>query len=288
MKKKVLLGLALTVALAVPFSVFAATSETPVAKKVRGWLGIDPTKLTDQQKAAVKTYGQKMAELEKEFINKMVSNGSITKEAGDAEIQRIDEALKNGEADSFLPGFGKGRGVHGGFGGKGGFGGLSLDTSKLTDPQKAELMAIYTKMATMQKEHFTKLAADGLLTKEQSEDAVKKVDETLKKLQANGLTGDKRFGLPGGGFMGGPGIGMRGMGMDSSKLTDQQKADLEDFSKKMNELRKEVVNKLASFGVITADQATSLIQKMDDMGKFQGEGGREPGMKMRGRWAPGK
>jgi curli biogenesis system outer membrane secretion channel CsgG len=40
-KRNVVIALAVTAALTVPFSVFAATSDTTTAKSIRGFFGID-------------------------------------------------------------------------------------------------------------------------------------------------------------------------------------------------------------------------------------------------------
>lgn len=122
-KKNLFISLAVTATLVVPFSVFAATSDTTAAKNIRSFCRIDTSKLTDQQKSDVKDYSQKAADLQKDFINKMVSNGSITKEQGTAEINAIDDRISKGEQNSFLPGLGKGmgRGRFGGHGKQGGF-----------------------------------------------------------------------------------------------------------------------------------------------------------------------
>lgn len=105
-KKKILLVIAIVAVIAVPFSVFAATSDSTTARGIRGFVGGEkPTRpvLTDAQKADVKVYSEKMAALQKEFINKMVENGAIKKEQADAAIAKIDERIKNGSEDGFMP-----------------------------------------------------------------------------------------------------------------------------------------------------------------------------------------
>jgi polyhydroxyalkanoate synthesis regulator phasin len=257
-KKKVLIVLALIIVLAVPISVFAATSDAPVAKNIRGFFGIDTSKLTDLQKADVKDFTQKSADLQKDFINKMVANGSMTKEQGDAEIKRIDDMLKNGTTDGFLPGLGKGTGER-----PGGFGKNEFDTSKLTDQQKADLMATYKKMSDLQKDLVNKMVADSLMTKEQGDIASKKIDDIFNNLQKNGF--NKGIGM----FMEGfGGINFFGKaGVDSSTLTDQQKADFTDYSSKMADMQKELINKLVAAGVMTKDQGDASIKRADDMSK---------------------
>ena len=100
-KKTLIITLAMVVVIAVPFSVFAATSDTKAAKSVRSFFGIDSSKLTDQQKSDMKDYSTKMANLQKEFINKMVSNGTMTKEQGAAAIKKIDDMLAKGTTNGF-------------------------------------------------------------------------------------------------------------------------------------------------------------------------------------------
>ena len=270
-KRNLLIVLAVIAVFAVPFSVFAASSNAPVAKAVRGFFGIDTSKLTDKQKNDVKDYVSKLADLQKDFINKMVSNGAMTKEQGDAALKQIDDMAKNGNQNGFIPGFGMGRNGFKGPGKHGDMGFARIDTSKLTDQQKAGLMETYKKMTDLQKEHIGKLVADGLLTKTQGDSAAAKIDEMAKSLQENGFP--RGLGMPdkGFGFLGAGGI-------DTSKLTEQQKADLKDYSDKMKALQKEVLNKLVGYGLITQAQADTCIQKMDEMAKLRQENGFNKGM----------
>jgi len=270
-KKKLVILLALIVIIAVPFSVFAATSDAPAAKKVRGFFGIDASKLTEQQKADVKDYSEKMADLQKQFINKMVENGSMTKEQGDAAIKRIDDMLQNGEVNGFMGGMG-GFGRHGR---QDGFVKNKIDFSKLTDQQKADLKASTKKMTDLQKELVSKMVANGLLTEEQGDAATQKIDSLAENSESSG------YGMMlGRGIFGGFGIfGVKGM--DISKLTDQQKADLTDFSQKMADLQKESVNKMVANGLMTEEQGKAAIQRIDDMQNQIKENGFESMMGMK-------
>lgn len=263
-KLRLLIVLGIIAALAIPFSVYAATSDSTVAKTVRGFFGIDFSKLNDQQKADVQTYSQKMADLEKEFVEKMVSNGTLTREQGDAEIKRIDEALKASQDNSTAYGFGIGKGFVNGKEKHVLTDKSLLDTSKLTDQQKSDLTAAKSKITDLQKEYIDKLVSFGLLTKEQGDSMKSKLDEIL----ASDKTDDSFFGVITGkrGF---PGFGLFGIvGADTSKLTDQQKAELKDYSKKMAELQKEVVNKLVEYGVMTKDQGDAAIKRIDAMSEL--------------------
>ncbi len=277
MKKKLLLIITLAVVLILPFSVFAATSDTPAAKAVRGFFGIDISTLSDEQKADVKDYSQKMADLQKEFINKMVTNGTMTKEQGDAAVKRIDEVLENSGGTAFLPGFGTGRKVRKGQGGLflGG-----IDPSTLTGQQKADLTDSFKKAADLHKEYVNKAVASGMLTKEQGDAALKRIDEASANLQADGMY--RGFGMFMGGFYGiGPGR------TDESKLADQQKADLTEFRNKMTDLHKETINKMVSNGALTKEQGDAAIKRIEEMKDFKVEKGFEKGrgrMGGKGKW----
>ncbi|MCX8128831.1 MAG: YckD family protein [Clostridia bacterium] len=282
-KKKVLIALAVTTALTLPLSVFAATSDTQVAKSIRGFFGIDFSKLTEKQKTDAKDYGKKMADLQKDFINKMVENGSMTKEQGDAEIKRIDEAIKNGEELNFLSGFGRGRGGFSGPGMKGGLGIGKIDTSKLTDQQKADLKDSRKKIIELQKESISKLVANGLLTKEQGDAVIKKAEETAAEIESGDLTAGMGLGRDSFGF-----FGM--YRTDASTLTEKQKTDLSEIKTKMTALHKELINKLVANGTITKEEGDAAIQRLDNMKDFDGQYGMhgKKGMK-KGRFgSPGR
>lgn len=269
MNKKVLITLAAVAMLTIPFSVFAAISDTTVAKSVRGFFGLDTSKLTDTQKADVKNYSQKMADLQKEFVNQMVTNGSITKEQGDNEIQKIDEALENGDVIGF-PG-GGGKGGFKGYKERGEFGIGGIDVSKLTDQQKADLKAEYSKITALQKEYINKQVASGLITQQQADTVIEKIDAAANAASEKGFFGKMGgFGCIGVGPMGG-----------TSNLTEQQKTDLKEYTEKLAALQKELINKMVSNGAITKEQGDAAIQRMDEMAKLRESGELGQGMKMR-------
>ena len=121
--KKILLIVSIVLAVALPFSAFAAASDTTAAPITRGFCGIDASQLTDQQKADLDEQFNKMMVLKKESINKMVANGALTKAQGDAAIDRLDDMIKYHKENGFTGGFGMGRGAGLGRGMGRGFGG---------------------------------------------------------------------------------------------------------------------------------------------------------------------
>lgn len=272
-KRNVVIALAVTAALTVSFSVFAATSDTTTAKSIRGFFGIDTSKLTVQQKADVDSYTTKMADLQKQFIDQMVKNGTITQAQGDAEKSRIDDALKNGDVGGFLNG-GRGFGKEAGMG----MGGLNIDTSKLTDQQKADLKATAKKIIDLEKSYVTKAVANGLLTADQSTKLNTMLDSEASNIDSNGVPVSMKE------FMGGFdsfmffGKGMHG----TTALTDQQKTDLTAFVKDLATLKKEMVNELVSDGILTKVQGDSESSRIDEMTQAQIDNGFTGGMEGRG------
>lgn len=176
--------LAAIVVLAIPLTVFAATSDTPTAKAVRGFFGIDTSKLTDQQKSELMAIYKSMAELRKDLVNKMVANGLLTKDQGDNATKKIDAMLDNLQTKG-LP---KVIGMMGGFNGFVGFGIKGVDTSKLTDQQKADLNDYFLKMAGLQKDAVSKLVSYGILTKDQGDALSRKIDNMEKYHEQNGFS----------------------------------------------------------------------------------------------------
>ncbi|MGE5632066.1 MAG: DUF2680 domain-containing protein [Caulobacteraceae bacterium] len=270
MKSKKLLAVLLTIALlVVPSFVFAATSDNPVASNIRGFFGINPDKLTDQQKADISTYAQKMTDLKKEFINKMVANGTMTKEQGDAAIKQIDEMLENGKDTGLMFGLGVGGKHSDTFVGK-------IDFSKLTEQQKASLTDIYNRMAAQGKNFITKLVDNGLITKEQGTEATKRVDDIAKKIQDNSFAKGNMMPL----------VGFEGLSIkkiDTANLTEQQKAVFKDFSQNMAKLQKEYVDTIVSFGLLTKEQGDNINKKIDTMQNAFGDKGFVNGKGMYGK-----
>jgi hypothetical protein len=115
--KKILIVSGLTLALTFPLAAFAATSNTPAAQAFRGFCGIDTAKLTEKQKTDLNNQWQKMQELKKETVNKMVANGSITKEQGALTIRQLETTIQNHQANGFCGNYGgqngRGRGQRG-------------------------------------------------------------------------------------------------------------------------------------------------------------------------------
>ena len=107
--KKIILGFAIVMALTIPITAFAASADSAVASNFRSFcaIGVDASNLTNQQKADITQSFDKMIELRKETIIKMVKNGSITEEQGDLQIKRIEVMIKNHNENE--NGFGLGR-----------------------------------------------------------------------------------------------------------------------------------------------------------------------------------
>jgi len=82
-------------------------------------------------------------------------------------------------------------------------GACGIDSSKLTDQQKADLLNAFKKMMDVRKDIIKKAVQDGTLTKEQGDAYLKRIDDMIKYREENGF---------GSGFGGGFGRGMRGSG----------------------------------------------------------------------------
>lgn len=92
--KKLFITLGIIIALALPVTAFTAASDTPIIKDLGGFCGINATNLTNKQNGNVTESYNKMMNLRKENVKKMVTNGTISKLQGDAYIRRIDEMVK--------------------------------------------------------------------------------------------------------------------------------------------------------------------------------------------------
>lgn len=251
-KGKLLTALVIIGVLMIPFSIFAAASDATAVKTVRSCNGIDMSRLTEQQKADAAGYSEKIADLQKEFIDKMVQNGSMTKEDGAAAKLRIDDSLKAFREKGGIYGIMPGKGM----GCKDGPDKSFADTSKLTDKQKADINATVKKINALHRDFTDTAVKDGLLTKLQG-DAIKSRLDSIPDSGTKmyfGIMG--RAGLPGMGFFG-------LLENDTSKLTAQQKKDLDDYSMKMTALRKELIGKYVSTGAITQEQGNKMLKRME-------------------------
>lgn len=95
MNKKTIAGAIITLCLAVPFGVSAANSDSKQTNQKIVTIKFDVSKLNDRQKADLKIQMEKMIKLKKETVQKMVKNGSITKERGEHMTKNLDERLKS-------------------------------------------------------------------------------------------------------------------------------------------------------------------------------------------------
>ena len=113
--KKTILILAVVIAVSVPIVAFAATSDSSAAVSMRSFCGVstNTSNLTDKQKADLDESFNKMVDLRKETINKMVEDGLLTKEQGVLELERLEDMIKYHSEN----GYGYGKGMMGGNGG---------------------------------------------------------------------------------------------------------------------------------------------------------------------------
>jgi pyruvate/2-oxoglutarate dehydrogenase complex dihydrolipoamide acyltransferase (E2) component len=124
MKKIVIFCIVIAVLL-IPLTAFAATnsSSTPANSSTPSttdkpqpkFAKIDSSKLTDAQKKDLEDQHAKMIALQKETINKMVANGTITKEQGDEMLAKMDnmEKIRKEKGIIPMPGMGMGKGGKG-------------------------------------------------------------------------------------------------------------------------------------------------------------------------------
>lgn len=241
--RKGLIATTIALALVVPTTVFAATSTSTAAIKIRGLFGIDASKLTTQQQADVKDYAQKMADLQKSLIDKMVSNGSMTQAQADAQKAQIDKKLANG--DLFVGG-GHDKNDFNGFKGNG------LDTSKLTDAQKTSLLELQKEQLSLENDLAKVLVEQNLITQAQADAIKTKVDAAIASIS----TANLNFRMFGNGF---EGFNM----LHGITLTDTQKTALLDWAAKSAAVEKKVVTLYKDAGIITQDQADKMNKQID-------------------------
>lgn len=121
MMKRTLLIILAVVLLLVPIAVYAFghTQAAPIAT-VRGYRMYDypaeETELTDQQKADLDASFQQMIDLRKETIEKLVQDGLLTAEEGQARLDWLDEMVAYHEETGETGFYGMGAGCYGGYG----------------------------------------------------------------------------------------------------------------------------------------------------------------------------
>jgi hypothetical protein len=114
-----------------------------------------------------------MANLQKDLITKMVSNSLMTKDQGTSASAKVDEIISSFEKDGLNKGFGM---FKGGFGQFNCFATKGLNPDKLTTQQKSDFDTFSKDMITIQKELVNKMVTYGLITKEQGDSQIKRLE----------------------------------------------------------------------------------------------------------------
>lgn len=122
--KKVLIVLAVVLSITIPATAFAVTSKSSVALNFRSLcgFGVNSANLTEQQKADLTDAMSKMIALKKDIINKMIQNGTLTKEQGAQMLQQIDAMVKYHTENGFSGGMMNGNFGNGMMNGNDGYG----------------------------------------------------------------------------------------------------------------------------------------------------------------------
>ncbi len=241
--KKGLIVTTMVLALVVPATAFASTSTSAAAIKIRGLFGIDSSKLTTAQLADVKDYAQKMADLQKSLLDKMVSNGSMTQAQADAQKTQIDSNLANGEI------------VVGGGHGQKGQGNVirgGIDTSKLTDEQKKTLLTLEKEQLTLENDLAKILVEQNLITQTQADVIKANVDTAIAALTTTDSAHD----------MIKAGMGRFNM-LKGMTLTDTQKTALLGWAANSAAVQKKIVALYKDAGAITQAQADIMNTQID-------------------------
>lgn len=262
--RKGLIVTGIVLALSVPTTAFAATSSTAFSVGMHGLFGINDSSLTTAQQADINSYAQKMADLQKSFLDTLVSDGAITQAQADTQKATIDSRLASG--DILCEGFGRN-------GGRGG-----IDTSKLTDDQKSDLLSLEKERLTSRNDLAVLLVEQNLITQAQADTIKQNIDAAIAALNDTTSTQGMMKG-----YMAGFDV-LRGV-----TLTDAQKTALLGWSTKYAEIEKKIVALYKDAGLITQAQAdtmnTQIDTKASDPLSFiaNGKGGRGMGKMNGGR-----
>ncbi len=119
--RKALLIIAIVILALTPVAAYAIMTYSP-ARSEQGFRD-ERQELTQQQQADLQESHQKMIELRKETITKMVQNGLLTTEEGQKALEQLDNMAADRAANGYAFGSGRMSGCRGGFGaGNGNYG----------------------------------------------------------------------------------------------------------------------------------------------------------------------
>lgn len=90
MNKKFIAAIVAAICISIPAGVSADNADRLPEQQ-----DIDISKLNDTQKADLKAQLEKMMQLKKETVQKMMDNGSISKEQGEKMMEKLDIRLKS-------------------------------------------------------------------------------------------------------------------------------------------------------------------------------------------------
>ncbi|MGB9680272.1 MAG: DUF2680 domain-containing protein [Thermoanaerobacteraceae bacterium] len=252
LKKKIITILAVVISFVLPITVFAANVNSPALNDIKGFFGIDKSKLTTQQKDDITNYNKKIVDVEKEFVSKLLEDGLITKQQADNMIKNMDERLTKANQSNFPILFGtKDKKFL-----KDDFGFKKIDLSKLNEKQQSDLKVLLKQIQTIEKDAVNKLTSYGMLTQDKAKEMLSRIDQAATFIDKNGLSSKSLFEVYNG-------FGFIIKDINPLKLTEQQKAELTTYFKQIGDINKQIADKLASFGVITQDQKNTINSRID-------------------------
>ena len=124
--RKALLIIAIAVLVLTPVAAYAILANSPA--RAEAGLPVERQKLTQQQQTDLQESFQKMIDLRKESINKLVADGLLTEEQGQQALAQLDARTAYHAESGYAFGFGMMGGCRGGFDadgaydGRGGYG----------------------------------------------------------------------------------------------------------------------------------------------------------------------
>lgn len=79
-----------------------------------------------------------------------------------------------------------------------------------------------------------------------------------------------------------------GFGVDTTELTEEQKADLEESFDQMIEVRRESINKMIENGLLTEEEGEEALERLEEMVEYQQENGFVMGQGMMNGFGRGR
>ena len=173
--KKITIAILVLIAVAISLTAFAAAAGSESMETVRGNFNEARPRLNERQRQDMLESRISVLEAKKGAVEKLIESGVIPKEQGEAVIARLNMEIE------YRRKYGMGKR------------GFSVDSSKLTEQQREDLLEAFIKVMEAEIKSVEKMVKNGVLTEEQGKKKIEAIKKSIQHHREKGFKGQLRF-----------------------------------------------------------------------------------------------